>query len=259
MNPSECTCSEVAGRPGQTCRRPNYGVRHWTPFYRFAASPHWLLLLLLSLFMWINGVWVSHGADTNRTPTVTKTRAEMVFKMDSLDDTNRLAIGDRVSLRILEEEEEPKSSVVMQSGGIEVPYLGRFPALGKTCKQLAYELKAELEKEYFFQATVLIAIDEFGRNRGKVYLVGAVRAAGPQEIPADEAFTLSKAIMRAGGFADYADKKRVKVTRTVPGSEKENTIFVVNLVDVIEKGRTDKDVSLMPGDLIFIPDRIISF
>lgn len=194
------------------------------------------------------------GGTTNAV-AATETRP---LAMDALDDKHRLAVGDRVSFRIVEDEEEPKSLVVADSGEIEVPYIGRFWAAEKTCKELAKALKAELEKEYYYQATVLIGLDLMARSRGKVYLVGPVRAPGPQEIPSDEVLTLSKAILRAGGFLDTADRKNVRVTRKkVPGPGED--ISTVNLVDILEKGRTEGDMVLQTGDLIYIPERLIRF
>ncbi len=177
---------------------------------------------------------------------------------DTLDDKHRLAIGDRLSFRIVEDEEEPKPLYVTDSGDLEVPYIGRFPAVGKTCKQLAGELKKELEKDYYYQATVIVAVDVMTKSRGKVYLVGPVRTPGPQEIPSDEILTLSKAILRAGGFSDFADQKNVKVTRK-SGPDAQEQKFLVNVADVLEKGRTESDLPLEPGDLIYIPERSIRF
>jgi len=189
-------------------------------------------------------------------PTVSK--AALVSSMDALDDKHKLAAGDRLSFRIVEDQEDPKPIFVTDSGDVEVPYLGRFPALDKTCKQLAREIKAELEKEYYYQATVIVAVDVKSKSRGKVYLVGQLRAPGPQDIPSDEVFTLSKAIMRAGSFSDFADKKHVRVTRQPTGEGWPATTHVVNLVDILEKGKTDKDLPLEPGDLIFVPSRLIN-
>ena len=179
--------------------------------------------------------------------------------MAALDDKYRLAIGDRLSYRIVEDEEDPKPLSVTDSGDLEFPYIGRFPAVGKTCKDLARELKAELEKEYYYQATVIIAVDSMTRSRGKVYLVGPVRSPGPQDVPSDEVLTLSKAILRAGGFSDFADKKNVKVTRKSNVAGAEDETFTVNVGDILEKGKTDSDLPLQPGDLIFIPERLIRF
>lgn len=178
--------------------------------------------------------------------------------METLDDKHRLAVGDRVSFRIVEDEEEPRPLIVTDSGEIEVPYIGRFMAIDKTCKQLAVALKAELEKEYYYQATVMIGLDLMARSRGKVYLVGPVRGPGPQEIPSDEVLTLSKAILRAGGFLETADKKNVRVTRKkVPGPGEE--MMTVNVADILEKGKTEGDMVLQVGDLIYIPERLIRF
>lgn len=178
--------------------------------------------------------------------------------METLDDKHRLAIGDRLSFRIIEDEEDPKPLPVTDSGELEVPLIGRYPAVGKTCKQLAHELKTELEKEYYYQATVIIAVDVMTRSRGKIYVVGPVRAPGPQDIPSDEVFTLSKAILRAGGFGDFADTRNVRVTRKAPQGGGENT-FTVDVGQILEKGRTDKDMPLEPGDFIYVPERAIRF
>src|SRR6266542_577985 len=75
------------------------------------------------------------------------------------DDKYKLRAGDKVSLQILEDRDLPKSLVVTDSGELDAPYIGRVSVADKTCKQLAGELKAQLEKEYYYRATVVIALD----------------------------------------------------------------------------------------------------
>jgi polysaccharide export outer membrane protein len=179
--------------------------------------------------------------------------------MDALDDQHKLAIGDRLSFRIIEDDEDPRPLLVTDSGDLEVPYIGRFPAVNRTSKQLARELKAELEKEYYYQATVIIAVDIMTKSRGKVYLVGPVRMAGPQEIPSDEVLTLSKAILRAGGFGDYADKHKVRVTRKGGAAGGQDRVLTIDVGEILEKGKTESDLPLEPGDLIYVPERLIRF
>ncbi|MBK5291385.1 MAG: polysaccharide biosynthesis/export family protein [Acidobacteriia bacterium] len=193
------------------------------------------------------------STDTPPTPV------ERTNEMAALDEKHLLAIGDRLSFRIVEDEEDPKPLFVTDSGDLEVPYLGRFPAVGKTCHELALNLKAELEKKYYYQATVIVAVDVMAKSRGKVYLVGPVRAPGPQEIPSDEVLTLSKAILRAGGFGDFADKRKVKVTRKSPVPGEADKVFVVDVGQVLEKGKTESDLPLEAGDLIYVPERLIRF
>jgi protein involved in polysaccharide export with SLBB domain len=184
--------------------------------------------------------------------------------LSTLDDKYKLSIGDRLSFRILEDGDEPRGLFVTDSGDLELPYIGRFPAENKTCRQLASEIKTELEKEYYYQATVIIAVDLITKTHGRVYLVGAVRLPGPVEIPNDEVLSLSKAILRAGGFTDFADRRHVKLTRKdvpakqTPGREDKKT-FVVDVGEIFDKGKVDSDLTVEPGDLIYVPDRLIRF
>ena len=176
-----------------------------------------------------------------------------------LDDKLKLGIGDRLSYRIVEDLDEPRPLVVTDSGDVEVPLIGRVPAVDKTCKQLAQRIKTLLEDEYYYRATVILAIDVFNRTRGKVYVVGYVRTPGPLDIPSDELFTLGKAIMRAGGFTDYADKKRVRVTRKGSDAEPLGKVLEVDVGAVLEQGHAEKDLKLEVGDLIYVPNRLFRF
>ena len=132
-------------------------------------------------------------------------------------------------------------------------HVGLVQAAGKSCKDLAYTVKAALEREYYFHATVIIAVDRISeKSRGKVYVYGSVKGQGPQEIPADESYTVSKAIIRAGGFGDFANKRKVKLTR------KSGQDLIVDLKRVIEEGHTEEDVVLQPDDQIYVPQRLIN-
>jgi protein involved in polysaccharide export with SLBB domain len=193
---------------------------------------------------------------TNSGSSATVVAATNAPSMDALDEKHILAIGDKLSFRIVEDEDEPKPLVVTDSGDLDLGQFGRFPAQKKTCKQLAREIKTSLEKEYYYQATVLIAVDLMTKSRGKVYLAGAVRLPGAQDLPSDEVLTLSKAILRAGGFTDYADKAHVKITRKNETGAYEKR-FTVDVSLILEKGKSDKDEALESDDMIYIPDRSI--
>lgn len=182
----------------------------------------------------------------------------LTTSMEVLNDSVKLGIGDRVSLRIVEERRVPISLVVTDSGEMEVPLIGRVVAKGKTCKQLAYELKPILEKEYFYKATVIIGVDSIStRSRGKVYITGQVRNQGGLELPADESLTVSQAVLKVGGLADFANRRKVKLVRRKPDGSSDTRL--IDLAEILDKGRLDKDVVLEPGDLINVPERLINF
>jgi protein involved in polysaccharide export with SLBB domain len=188
--------------------------------------------------------------DPPTTSTVMRTNS-----MTVLDDKKRLGSNDYVSFRVVEDRDNESQHLrVNDNGELEVPYIGLVPAEGRTCKELAYSVKSLLEREYYYHATVIIAVDRVSeKSRGKVYVYGNVKAQGPQEIPADEIYTVSKAIIRAGGFGDFANKRKVRVTR------KDGKNFMVDLKRVIEEGHTEEDVVLQPDDQIQVPQRAINF
>ena len=177
----------------------------------------------------------------------------------ALDDKYKLTVGDRLSIRILEDEDDfkpnPKPLFVTDTGDLEVPYIGRIPASNKTCKQLAAEIKAALEKKYYYQATVILAVDVMTRRHGRVYLTGAVRSPGAMELPGDEVLTLSKAILGRGGFTDYADRRHVRVTRKDIASKDDAKAFFVDVEEVLTNGKLETDLTLESGDLIYVPVR----
>ena len=184
------------------------------------------------------------------TSTVMRTNS-----MKVLDDRTRLGPNDFVSFRVVEDRDNESQHLrVNDNGQLEVPYIGLVQAAGKTSKELAYNVKAALEKEYYYHATVIMAVDHVSeKSRGKVYVYGSVKGQGPQEIPPDEAYTVSKAIIRAGGFGDFANKRKVKLTR------KNGEAVTVDLKRVIEQGRTDEDVAVQPDDQIYVPQKLVNF
>ncbi|MGI8437874.1 MAG: polysaccharide biosynthesis/export family protein [Chthoniobacterales bacterium] len=179
----------------------------------------------------------------------------LTTSMNVLDDQKRLGPNDFVSFRVVEDRDNESQRLrVNDNGQLEVPYIGLVHASGRTSKELAYSIKAALEKEDYYHATVIIAVDHVSeKSRGRVYVAGSVRGPGPQEIPPDETYTVSKAIIRAGGFSDFADKKKVRITR------KDGQDLVVDLKSVIERGRSEDDVVLRPDDQIYVPQKLINF
>jgi len=206
--------------------------------------------------------------DNNSTPVIPKataidqapdgTASNTVLRTNSmsvLDDKKHLGADDFVSFRVVEDRDNLSQRLrVNDNGELEVPYIGLVPAQGKTCRELAYNIKSALEKEYYYHATVILAVDKVSeKSRGKVYVYGAVKGQGPQEIPSDETYTVSKAIIRAGGFGDFADQRKVKLTR------QDGQDMVVDIKRVIEQGHTEDDIVLRPDDQIYVPQRLVNF
>jgi len=179
--------------------------------------------------------------------------------MTHLDDARKLGPGDRILYRVVEDEDEPRSLTIADSGDLEVPYLGLIRATGKTSLQLAREIRTLLEKDLYYRATVIIAVEVVNKTRitGRVYVAGQVRNTGSYEIPADERFTVSKAILKAGGFSDFSDKRHVRLIRKQ--GQRGPVTFVVNVQEVWDKGKIEADRVLEPDDMIVVPARLVNF
>jgi protein involved in polysaccharide export with SLBB domain len=177
--------------------------------------------------------------------------------MEQLDNQRAITLGDRLVF-ITQEDRDPAGFLtVNERGDVDVPYIGAVPAQGKTCKQLALDIKKIYLAKYYNKATVLITLDA-SKPRGKVYVMGQVKSQGGLDIPQDEVFTVSKAILRSGGFADFADKRKVKLIRQGPNGVAEKPVEV-DVLSIIQDGKTKNDIVLRPDDMIIVPQRLINF
>jgi protein involved in polysaccharide export with SLBB domain len=223
--------------------------------YRCGMARLWLptCWVLLSSVTVTVSAYPTNAPDLNSMPSTMDDKV-----MTSLDDHHKISVGDHLSFQIQEDGDDSKELIVTDSGEIEVPCLGHVSVQGMTCRQLALVIKKQLEAKYYYQATVIISVDLMGSNLGNVYLSGAVHAPGRIIIPGNEMFTVSKAVLCAGGFSDTANQHNVIVTRRA-GSDGTNELFTVDVEQVLERGRTDKDLPLKAGDMIFVPEHFNLF
>jgi protein involved in polysaccharide export with SLBB domain len=175
--------------------------------------------------------------------------------------------GDKLTIKVLEQEDLNASYTVGSDGAIEFPLINeRIPAEGLTFNELAVKIKGKLEEKYLYQATVSVAAFTGEEPQlltsvpigGVVYVYGQVGSPGAVKIPEDETLTVSKVIIRCGGFKDFANKKRVKLVRKFQATGKAQTTYL-NMVEIIDKGRMEKDITVRDGDYIVVPEKFFNF
>ena len=87
-----------------------------------------------------------------------------------------------------------------------------------------------------------------------VYILGEVKSPGKIILSGDKT-SLIEVIGMAGGFTRIAAKNRVRVIRRVKNENQDiNKIFVVNVEAIIKKGLKEKDLILLPDDIIEVPE-----
>ena len=84
------------------------------------------------------------------------------------------------------------------------------------------------------------------------YVLGAVNKPGNIDVPNDTRITVSMAVSSAGSYTKFASTGSVQVLRRTPGGEVKK--ISVDL-DAVLSGSLDKDVLLLPGDVVWVPER----
>lgn len=140
---------------------------------------------------------------------------------------------------------------VRPDGRITTPLITDMPAVGKTPKMLADDIKLALT-QYIENPLVSVIVNNFsGTFSQQVRIVGATEK--PASIPYRANMTLLDAMIAVGGLSEYAAGNRARLVRFDKDSGKQKE-FQVRLGDLLKKGDTRANVMLAPGDVIIIPE-----
>ena len=141
-------------------------------------------------------------------------------------------------------------------GYVTLPLVGDVNVGGMTVAQ-ARSVIARTYGEYYVNAPVIMVsradVPEAG-DFGYVTVMGRVSKPGPVALPNAEGIKLTEAIQFAGGFAPSAKQDAIRVSRTEPGGKKIQV--TVDYQKIGTAGNARADLSLMPGDIIYVPERM---
>lgn len=90
---------------------------------------------------------------------------------------------------------------------------------------------------------------ESGAGAQQFYVVGSVVNPGVYNYNPND--TVLDAVLRAGGFTEFASRNSTKLVRETEGKTR---TFRIKMKDVMEKGEMDKNMTIMPGDMIIVPE-----
>ncbi len=131
---------------------------------------------------------------------------------------------------------------VRPDGKITMPLLGEITAADKTPEELADDIKKILVDRYMKEPphVQVIVVDVRSKN---FYLQGEVNKPGkyPLVVPT----TIMQALVNAGGFRDFANKKDIKIQRG-------NKIFKFNYMEASKGKHLEQNILLQPDDNIFV-------
>jgi|GEM_PF-739051 len=179
--------------------------------------------------------------------------------MKNLEHSTKLLSGDVIAIRILEDKHGTLRQLISTTGEIHAPYLGLLKAEGLTRRELAYQIKAGLEKERFKNATVIVSFDgEHDAKRveekrfyeaERVFITGAITKPGNFGLVSHPDLTVTGLLKLAGGLISRRSAPTIYIYRRTPAR---NKTILVNTKALLFEKRMEYDLFLRPDDVVIV-------
>jgi protein involved in polysaccharide export with SLBB domain len=188
----------------------------------------------------------SHGPGPStvgaNTPVSNTSAAPADVVYSTGDRTDIFRVGDLVNVVFSGTSEliPPHEERIKEDGTITLNYIGPIKAAGKTAGELQREIRT-----FYVPRIYRDSLNVTVRSQLRVYYVGGeVRSPGPREYIGET--DILKAIQAAGDFTDFANKRKVQLTR----NGKTQVIHAPRALT-----NPAENVAIYPGDRIHVPRR----
>jgi polysaccharide biosynthesis/export protein len=139
---------------------------------------------------------------------------------------------------------------VRPDGFISMPLIGDLKAAGKTPTELAADMKVALAK-LVIEPLVSVVVTGFqGIYADQIRVAGDVLK--PQSISYRQDMTVLDLLIQAGGMLQTADGNAAVLVRRSEGGKS----YRVRLKDLLLRGDISANVSVLPGDILIVPQAI---
>ena len=152
---------------------------------------------------------------------------------------------DILNINVWNEPQLSLSVPVRTDGKISLPLINDIQVVNMT----PLELKEELTKrftEFVENPTVSVIVEQV--NSLKIFVVGNVNQPGVFDVKRE--VNVLQAISMAGGFTEWAKKRKIKIFRNHKGVEK---VLKVNYNKITSGKYPELNIPLQPGDTIVVP------
>lgn len=168
----------------------------------------------------------------------------------------RIQAGDMIDVFVLEDTSFNGTFVIRPSGDIIMPKVGRVGVQGLSLTEAESRIKQTLQANQLKLATVIVdpgTRGDTGVGGGlTVRMSGEIVQSGRVTIRplGDAPVSAYQAIVDAGGFRPFANKRKSYILRSTPAGA---TRIDVNF-DAVESGKA-QDPTVMEGDCIVVPKK----
>jgi polysaccharide export outer membrane protein len=170
---------------------------------------------------------------------------------------HKLQLADRVRVSIYQEDDLTTLARIDARGMVNLPLIQEIAIGGMTIVEAQEAIqKAYREGRFLRSPQVTVSVEEYAPR--EVSISGQIRNAGRYPLPNESTYTIVELVTKAGGITDIGKGTAVTVTRFLADGTKK--VFVVD-VDALIKGKKDSkaddNILLMPGDNVYVPERLI--
>jgi len=184
--------------------------------------------------------------------------ADTPDKPDKANFIYRLTVTDRIRISIFQEDDLAEIVRIDARGNVNLKLVGdlHIADLNVNDAQRAIE-QAYRDGRYLRNPQVTISIEDYAPR--EVTIQGQVKAPGRFLLPIESTYSIIELVTKAGGLTDIAKGTAVVITRIMPDGSKKTFIVDVDSVIRGKKGAAGENTSLLlePGDIVFVPERII--
>ena len=170
-----------------------------------------------------------------------------------------IAITDSLQVSVFGEDPDlSRISRVDARGMINLPLIGEVKVFGLTLHQAEQAIaNAYKDGRFLRNPQVTVTVEVYAVR--EISVQGQVKNPGRVVLSAESSMTVLEAITKCGGFTDSAKGTEVRVTRVDAAGKVK--VFVVD-IDSLIKGKDrarsgDNSLLLLPGDIIYVPERMI--
>jgi len=183
---------------------------------------------------------------SNPLPTAT-TRASLTTNVD--DYQYLIGPGDNLTIFVWRNPEISGNFIVRPDGKVTTSLVEDVEVSGRTPTMLARQLEEQLSL-YINNPRVTVSVTQFnGPFSEQVRVIG--EATNPRAVNYTENMTLLDVMIEVGGLTQYANGNNAKLIRVV---NEEQISYDVFIEDLIKDGEILKNVDMLPGDIIIIPE-----
>ena len=162
----------------------------------------------------------------------------------------KMAVGDQIQINVWKNPELSLSEPIRPDGKISMPLVGDVMAVGLTPEELAAKIEARLAN-YVKAPNVTVILTNLQGHEflSRIRVTGSVTSN--VSMPYHQGMTVLDAILEAGSVDLYADANNTKLHRR---TKKGAVSYDIRLKDIMEDGDMLTNITLMPGDIITVPE-----